>query len=958
MTTFPRLSGVLLSSLLLLFPAEKPVFAWSHYGADAANTKFVPLGQIDSTNFSELRIIWRRPLPDAEILAAEGIESDSHRSTPIAVNGILYAISPLNIVSALHAETGTVLWTFDPQAWRLDSFFRGFHRGVSHWSDGDQERIFFGTFSAYLYALDAKTGQPDLQFGEGGRIDLTQGLGRLVERDTYAFISPPIICRDVVVVGSSIIDWRAGRDLPASTPPGDVRGFDVRTGELLWTFHAIPHPGEFGHDTWEPDAWKEFGAANVWSMMSADRDLGYVYLPFSTPSNDFYGGDRPGDNLFGESLVCLDARTGKRVWHQQLVHHGLWDYDLPAAPILLDIEVESEPIRAVAQVTKQGFCFVFDRVTGEPVWPIEELPVPPSTVPGERASSTQPFPTRPAAFDRQGLRVDDLIDFTPQLRASALEIVARYDYGPLFTPPSEKGTILLPGTLGGADWAGAAVHPGKGVIYVPSHTTARSVQLRRTAETDPHFPYAARVRNRVRGPQGLPLTKPPYGRLTAIDLNTGEHLWMRPTGLGPVHHPALRHLDLPPLGWQSRVFPVVTPTLLLAAPEPTRRDYWEYYANPEAYLWAFDLDDGHLVGRTPLPRNARGNPMTYAAGGRQYVVVPVGWGQSAELVALAVPRAGEELPPQLVDRTDADHPSFYRAVDALDNGDVATLQKMLAADPALVAARGYLDEYYGDGYFRGATLLHHVAGNPMRAKLPANILVIARLLLEAGSDPDALTLDSTSTLGLVISGAQPRWEGVKEELIELLLETGADPDRDRGEPLYAALTNAREPHIARLFYERGATVDLRFAAGLDLTEEMERFFTAGGLAPDALSRYRPAADSARPTDQEILDEALAYAAYRGSRAAAILLLERGAEIDSQPSNFFGPNDPGSTALHKAVSGEQADMVRFLLEQGADPSIRDLDHDSTPLGWADYFGHDEITRLLRQWEEETQPGEPQ
>jgi quinoprotein glucose dehydrogenase len=309
---------------------------WAYYGRDAASTKFSPAALINSANFDSLRIIWRRPA-DLALSASEGIESDRYRSTPIVVNGVLYAISPLNQVSALEAQTGAQLWTFDPQAWKVEGFFRGYARGVSYWSAGDQERIILGTSSSYLYALDAKTGEPDPGFGEGGRIDLTKGLSRPFERTHYAFVSPPIICKNVVVVGSSMMDWRQGRDRQPLMAPGDVRGFDVRSGEQLWTFHAIPHDGEFGADTWEPGAWQQHGAANVWSMMSADDALGYVYLPFSTPDNDFYGGEWPGDNLFGESLVCLKARTGERVWHYQMVHHGLWDYDLPAAPILLDI---------------------------------------------------------------------------------------------------------------------------------------------------------------------------------------------------------------------------------------------------------------------------------------------------------------------------------------------------------------------------------------------------------------------------------------------------------------------------------------------------------------------------------------------------------------------------------------------------------------------------------------------
>ena len=316
-----------------------------------------------------------------------------------------------------------------------------------------------------LIALDAETGKPIPGFGQNGRVDLTKGLRRPFDRALYNVSSPPVICRDVAVVGATVLDSFAVGKMPLKAmPPGDVRGFDVRTGEQKWVFHTIPQAGEFGNETWDNDSWKTTGNTNVWTMMSADEALGYVYLPISTPTNDYYGGHRYGDDLFAESLVCLNAETGERVWHFQILHHGLWDYDLPAAPNLVDITVDGKEIKAVAQVTKQAFCFVFDRVTGEPVWPIEERPVPQSDVPGEKSSATQPFPTKPAPFDRQGLTHDDLIDFTPTLRKQAISIIEGYNDGPLYTRPTEKGTIAMPGIIGGANWAGAAVDPENGVI--------------------------------------------------------------------------------------------------------------------------------------------------------------------------------------------------------------------------------------------------------------------------------------------------------------------------------------------------------------------------------------------------------------------------------------------------------------------------------------------------------------
>jgi quinoprotein glucose dehydrogenase len=423
-----------------------------------------------------------------------------------------------------------------------------------------------------------------------------------------------------------------------------VQAFDARTGAKVWEFRTIPQEGDYGNETWESAAWKTYGAANVWAAMSADEDLGYVYLPVSTPSHDFYGGERPGDNLFGESLVCVKAETGERVWHYQLVHHGLWDYDIPAAPVLMDVVIDGKARKIVAQVTKQAFCYVFDRTTGEPIWPIVEKPVPQSTVPGEKTSPTQPFPTKPAAFDRQGLRDEDLIDFTPELKQAARALVADYRHGPLYTPPAEEGTVVIPGFLGGADWSGAAAHPGKGLLYVPSHTLPALVWVGRAYNPLAHSVYSAGTMEPLAGPHGLPLTRPPYGRITAIDMQTGEHVWMSAVGRGPADHPVLAHLDLPDLGWGNRSFAVVTSTLLLVASQnprqfsQRRRRQRSAPASLEAYLRAFDLDTGELVGEIELPGNAYGSPMTYMVDGRQYIAVPMGNSNSApELVALALP---------------------------------------------------------------------------------------------------------------------------------------------------------------------------------------------------------------------------------------------------------------------------------------------------------------------------------
>jgi quinoprotein glucose dehydrogenase len=429
--------------------------------------------------------------------------------------------------------------------------------------------------------------------------------------------------------------------LVAEMPPGDVRGFDVRTGKQHWIFHSVPREGEFGNDTWKDGSWKTTGAANVWTMMSADEALGYVYLPFSTPADDHYGVHRPGDGLFGDSLVCLDARTGKCVWHFQMAHHGLWDYDLPSAPNLIDIRLDGKPVKAVVQVSKQGFCYVFERVTGKPIWPIEERPVPQSTVPGERTSPTQPFPTKPAPFDRQGVTENDVIDFTPELRKQALAVLEKYNYGPLFTPPSlQKPTIEMPGIAGGASWSGAAFDPETGTYYVSSVTLPYAAKLLKSSV--PNFGYFGEM-TPVETMQGVPLWKPPYGRITAIDLNTGDHRWMTPVGDLAQSNPVLRELGLQGLGRAARGHLLLTKTLLIVGQEGSthREGGPEMVPDFEIHdpkLCAYDKATGKLVAEEALPRNATGAPMTYMLNGKQFIVVPTGGSNlPAELIALCLP---------------------------------------------------------------------------------------------------------------------------------------------------------------------------------------------------------------------------------------------------------------------------------------------------------------------------------
>jgi quinoprotein glucose dehydrogenase len=621
---------------------------WPAYAADKASSKYSPLDQIGAENVADLEIAWTwstvdQPLIDADTL----LHTARNEATPIAIDGILYTSTSLSQVAAIDGATGETLWTFNPESY-VDGTPNnlGFvHRGVTYWDTGDQKRILYGTGDAYLYVLDAETGVPIADFGEEGRMDLTQGLRRPVDRKHYSVTSPPMVCRGRVIVGASIWD----NPEVAEMPPGDVRAFDPGSGEHVWTFETIPQNELIASESWGEGSWETAGNANVWTHMSCDEELGLVYLPTSTPTNDYYGGERPGDNLYAESIIAVRAETGEKVWHFQGVHHGIWDYDFPTAPNLIDITVDGREIKALAQASKQAFVYVLDRETGEPVWPIEERPVPQEpTVPGEQLSPTQPFPTRPAAFDRQGLGPDDIIDFTPELRAEAEAILGEVDHGPIFTPLSERGTVLMPGLIGGASWAGAATDPAHGVMYVPSYTLPWIVSAEPPA--DPNSPWAF-VANRFEvgpaGPQGLPISKPPYGRITAIDLNTGEHLWVTPMGEGPREHPALADLDLPELGWPYRTFVVRTPTLLLAAqegpwsirgPSPRGNALWLNTEDADPSLRALDAESGEVIAEIPLPGNASGNFMTYEAGGAQYVVIPIGGAsQRARLVALRLP---------------------------------------------------------------------------------------------------------------------------------------------------------------------------------------------------------------------------------------------------------------------------------------------------------------------------------
>ncbi len=619
---------------------------WPAYAGTYAAARYSPLAQIDRTNAKDLHIAWRWKSPDQAIKDAHPKvgPSRANESTPLMVGGTLYTSTSLSQVAAVNATTGETKWVFDPKIYEnglgLPANNGWLHRGVAFWRSGDEERVVILTAFAQMIALDAKTGKPVPTFGTDGRVDLAEGLRRPVDRNYYTMTSPPVIVRGVIVVGSSVFDWWGKRP----SPPGDVRGFDVVTGRLLWTFHTVAQEGEPGVETWEKDSWKETGNANVWAPMSADEELGYVYLPVSTPTNDFYGGDRPGDGLYGDSLVCLEAVTGKKIWHYQLVHHGLWDYDTPAAPNLIDITVGGKPIKAVAQVTKQAFVYVFDRVTGQPVWPIEEQPVPASNVPSESASKTQPFPTKPAPIDIQGVRDDDLIDLTPEIHKEAMVIVANFDHGPLFTPPSLRGTLQVPGVAGGGNWAGAAIDPETGMFYVGTYRLLSLLTVRKPEPWEGSYNFIGQ-HYYLPGPRGLPLLKPPFGSIVAIDMNTGEHRWRIPVGrseaMGSIQKLGIHE----GLGLPFRSWALVTKTVMIVvqmgyySPEhfvPELSRPMADLHNLDPHLWVYDKSSGEVLAEIALPANATGAPITYIADGKQYIAFPVGGGAIVEeLIAVS-----------------------------------------------------------------------------------------------------------------------------------------------------------------------------------------------------------------------------------------------------------------------------------------------------------------------------------
>ena len=607
---------------------------WPFYHGGEFSQRYSPLEQINADNVQELEIAWR--------FSTQGIGPDpvyNNPATPLEIDGILYTnVGSTRNVMALDATSGQILWIYRYQEGdRFDEAPRkGSGRGVAYWTDGAKKRVIDVSPGYHMVSLDADTGIPDPEFGEDGTVDLMVGVRNGDDpRFPYPDIglsAPPFVMNDVIVVGAA--HRTGGRPRAKMNTKGDIRGFDVHTGELLWTFHTIPERGEVGYESWLDEGVEFTGNSGVWAPMSGDPELGHVYLPVEDPTGDYYGGDRPGANLFSSGIVALDVQTGERQWHFQFIHHDIWDWDVPAAPVLIDLPNGRD---VVMSVTKQAFVYAFDRHTGEPIWPIVERPVPSGDVPNEWYAPTQPFPTRPAPFDIQGFTEDNLIDFTPELRALALEAIADFRLSPsLYTPPSlanapdgTRGLLSLPSSTGGANWEGSAIDPETGILYVPSRTQLQVLALAKNPESDIDLSQGFGVR--IPRIQGLEVVKPPYGRITAIDMNSGDHLWWIANADTPervANHPLLEGVDLPPTGVPTRAGVLLTKTLLFVAEGNGSAD-----AGPT--MRAIDKETGDIISEIELPDNQVGLPFTYEHEGTQYLAMFVGGGTRgvAELIA-------------------------------------------------------------------------------------------------------------------------------------------------------------------------------------------------------------------------------------------------------------------------------------------------------------------------------------
>ena len=619
---------------------------WPTYGGNLSNDRYSPLDQITAENFSEMEAAWQfstdsfGPSPESNL-----------QSTPLMVNGVLYTTAGTRRAAvALDAATGELLWMY-----RLDEGERGetaprrrSGRGLTYWDDGASGVILYVTPGYQLVALNAETGSPVSTFGNNGIVDLKQNIDQELDPTSEIGLhAAPIVAGNTIVIGAAHLP--GGSPASRENVKGYVRGYDLRTGERSWIFHTIPTGDEFGNDTWRDGSWRYTGNTGVWAQMSIDPELNMAYFPVEAPTGDYYGGHRPGNNLFAGSVVAVDLDTGTRVWHFQTVHHDIWDWDLPAAPVLADITVDGREIKALVLPTKQSWLFVLDRETGEPVWPIEEVPVEQGDVPGEWYSPTQPIPTKPPALDRIEFGIDDLVDYTPELRAQAEEIVSKFRIGSIYTPPSVAvadgtfGTLGVPNSTGGVNWPGGAFDPETGIFYVYTKTQLGNLGLINDPErSDMDFirgtPEGVRRRDTSTNIRGFPIIKPPWGRITAVDLTRGEIAWQVAHGEAPDsirNHELLEGVELPRTGWPGRIGVLVTKTLAIAGDSGL---HTTESGEVGAMLRAYDKATGAEVGAVYMEAPQSGSPMTYLVDGTQYIVVAgSGGGQSGRLTAFRVP---------------------------------------------------------------------------------------------------------------------------------------------------------------------------------------------------------------------------------------------------------------------------------------------------------------------------------
>jgi quinoprotein glucose dehydrogenase len=652
MTTLVAAALVSATAIAIHSQEPKPSAEWRYFGGSKAFTRYSPLDQITRDNVKNLRIVWRRPAVSDQLTQAfPDVRVNNYlRSTPITIDGVLYAQNAHGLVVAFDGESGKTVWEQELFARTREEANGQSTRGVDYWrgsGDGgsDPARI-FAIRGEYLYALNAKTGKPIPGFGEDGRASLHFNENQPLAARFNDSTGPLVVGNVVVVTGNTAGAGDTGT-FKKEAAPEDVRGFEAKSGKLLWTFHVVPKPGEFGNETWGNDSWKIAGDLGAWNPMTGDEDLGYVYIPLTAPTASAWGVWRPGDNLFADSLVCLDAKSGKRVWHFQTVHHNLWEWENVGPAMLGDIAVDGRRIKAVMQPNKNGFLFVLDRTNGKPVWPIEERPVPQSNVAGEKTSPTQPFPTKPPAFDRQGVTDADLIDYTPELKERARAIAKEFVTGPMFTPPSitteepgtNRGTLMQPGSWGAANWNTGAFDPETHIYYALSASLPGPSNRAIKKMTNPEATMEYASVGTFPDIEGLPIIKGPYGRITALDLDKGTQVWMVANGDGPRDHPLLKDLNLPPLGVPNRPAPLLTKTLLFLgegsnAVSGTPQTDWGWGKKFRAY----DKATGRVLWETELPSGTTGGPMTYVLKGKQYIVIPIGSrSEPAEYVALALP---------------------------------------------------------------------------------------------------------------------------------------------------------------------------------------------------------------------------------------------------------------------------------------------------------------------------------